>query len=168
MLAKPTTKSQVSKPGPSCSSREARPLARPRSQQPPPAARAPTPDTTAQPWKHRFQSASLAALAACTLIASPVVVSPALATDAAQVGTCVLQNCQAALAGCLADAKCLENLVCLQTCNGRPDETECQIRCGDLYQDKAVDVFNTCAVSEKKCVPQRVDEGERATCKLTH
>ena len=30
---------------------------------------------------------------------------------------------------------------------------------GDKYQDAAIDTFNKCAVSEKKCVPQRVDEG---------
>lgn len=33
------------------------------------------------------------------------------------------------------------------------------VRCGDLYGDKAVDTFNACAVSDKKCVPQRADEG---------
>ena len=32
-----------------------------------------------------------------------------------------------------------------------------QIRCGDLYSDKAISTFNECAVSNKKCVPQRVD-----------
>lgn len=36
-----------------------------------------------------------------------------------------------------------------------------QIKCGDKYADKAIDAFNTCAVSEKKCVPQRVDEGKK-------
>jgi len=75
------------------------------------------------------------------------------------VGTCVLKNCQKALARCLGDVQCVENLVCLQSCNGREDETACQIKCGDKYEDEAVNVFNTCAVSEKKCVPQRVDEG---------
>jgi violaxanthin de-epoxidase len=103
---------------------------------------------------------SLAALATCALIATPLSIPPSvIAADNAQVGTCVLQNCQGALAQCLGDLTCVENLVCLQACNGRPDETECQIRCGDRYQDKAIDVFNTCAVSEKKCVPQKVDEG---------
>lgn len=81
------------------------------------------------------------------------------ASSGKDVGTCVLRNCQKALAQCLGDAPCLENLVCLQACNGAEDETACQIRCGDRYQDKAVDLFNTCAVSDKKCVPQRVDEG---------
>lgn len=33
-----------------------------------------------------------------------------------------------------------------------------QIRCGDLYADKAVETFTACAVSDKKCVPQRVDD----------
>jgi hypothetical protein len=34
----------------------------------------------------------------------------------------------------------------------------CCCRCGDLYEDKAVNVFNACAVSEQKCVPQAVTE----------
>ena len=34
-----------------------------------------------------------------------------------------------------------------------------QIRCGDKYDDKAVQTFNACAVTAKKCVPQRIDEG---------
>lgn len=85
--------------------------------------------------------------------------SPALASDVAKVGTCLLSNCQGALAQCLGDAQCLENLVCLQLCNGRPDEAACQIRCGDLYQDQAIEAFTACAVSDKKCVPQKVDEG---------
>lgn len=97
---------------------------------------------------------------AMLLSASLVLTPPAFAgTDAARVGTCVLRNCQIALAQCLGDAACVQNLVCLQACNGADDETACQIRCGDRYEDKAVDVFNTCAVSEKKCVPQKVDEG---------
>jgi violaxanthin de-epoxidase len=35
-----------------------------------------------------------------------------------------------------------------------------QIRCGDLYADAAVKEFNTCAVTTKKCVPQRANEGQ--------
>jgi violaxanthin de-epoxidase len=34
-----------------------------------------------------------------------------------------------------------------------------QIRCGDLYADPVVKDFNTCAVTTKKCVPQRADNG---------
>lgn len=107
-----------------------------------------------------LHSAALAALAASVVTFTPLLPPPeALAVDNAAVGSCVLRKCQAALAGCLADAPCLENLVCLQTCNSAPDETACQIKCGDRFADKAVDVFNTCAVSTEKCVPQRVDEG---------
>jgi violaxanthin de-epoxidase len=43
------------------------------------------------------------------------------------VGSCLLGNCQVVLAKCLADGECLENLICLQLCNGRPDETACQV-----------------------------------------
>ena len=45
----------------------------------------------------------------------------------AQVGKCLLGNCQVVLAKCMADGECLENLICLQLCNGRPDETACQV-----------------------------------------
>ena len=34
---------------------------------------------------------------------------------------------QGALAACLIDGQCVENLVCLQKCNGRPDEAGCQV-----------------------------------------
>jgi violaxanthin de-epoxidase len=74
----------------------------------------------------------------------------------------------------------------LNTCNNRPDETECQvisknlesaevcqkisvicfvfiipqIKCGDLFENSVVDEFNECAVSRKKCVPRKSDVGE--------
>jgi len=54
---------------------------------------------------------------------------PSEATDAAKVGNCLLQKCQVQLAKCLGDVNCLQNLVCLQKCNGQPDEQACQIRC---------------------------------------
>ena len=46
------------------------------------------------------------------------------------MGKCLLGNCQVVLAKCMADGECLENLICLQLCNGRPDETACQV----IYQ----------------------------------
>ena len=50
-----------------------------------------------------------------------------MAADVAKVGKCLLGNCQVVLAKCMADGECLENLICLQLCNGRPDETACQV-----------------------------------------
>ena len=47
-----------------------------------------------------------------------------------KVGTCLLGNCQKALAGCLTDVGCVKDLACLQSCNGRPDEIDCQVRAG--------------------------------------
>ena len=35
-----------------------------------------------------------------------------------------------------------------------------QIKCGDLFENSVVDEFNDCAVSRKKCVPQKSDLGE--------
>ena len=39
------------------------------------------------------------------------------------------------------------------------DESECQIRCGDLFENDVVGTFNACAVSQKKCVPQKQPDG---------
>lgn len=47
-----------------------------------------------------------------------------------QVGTCLLESCQTQLAGCLTDIGCVKNLVCLNKCNGLPDESECQVTTG--------------------------------------
>ena len=49
--------------------------------------------------------------------------------------------------------------MCINSCTGRADESECQIRCGDLFENEVVGEFNACAVSQKKCVPQRTDDG---------
>lgn len=75
-----------------------------------------------------------AALAAALTL---VPLQPAAASDVAAVGTCLLAKCQGALTRCLNDTTCISNLVCLNRCNGEPDETACQIRCGDLYAGNA-------------------------------
>lgn len=82
-----------------------------------------------------------------------------LAVDALKTCTCLLKECRIELARCIADPACAANVACLQTCNNRPNETECQIGCGDLFENSVVDQFNDCAVSRKKCVPQKADEG---------
>jgi violaxanthin de-epoxidase len=50
-------------------------------------------------------------------------------------------------------------LLCIQTCTGKPDEALCQIKCGDEFANGVTDKFTACAVSNKKCVPQRQDDG---------
>eukprot|EP01041_Mallomonas_annulata_P001411 gene1411-2709_t len=92
-------------------------------------------------------------------ITLPGLPSPAFAADTVAVGKCLLQNCQKELAQCILNPKCLANVICLNTCNGRSDEAECQIKCGDQFENDVVGVFNACAVSQKKCVPQKQDEG---------
>ena len=99
------------------------------------------------------------AAAAATLSLLLLAPLPAGALNAAKVGACLLENCQLALASCLADEKCVESLVCLNRCNGLPNEAACQIGCGDEYASPAIKAFNACAVTNKKCVPQRVDKG---------
>nr|ART29441.1 chloroplast violaxanthin de-epoxidase [Lobosphaera incisa] len=120
-------------------------------------------DNSRQAWTQQIADgvqsvrSKATSLAAGLLLSAVIAAAPVYAADVAKVGTCLLSNCQVALAQCLADGECLENLVCLQFCNGRPDESGCQIKCGDRYNDKAVETFTKCAVSQKKCVPQRND-----------
>lgn len=89
-----------------------------------------------------------------------LVISSAEAVDALKTCTCLLKECRVELAKCIANPSCAANVACLQTCNNRPDETDCQIKCGDLFENSVVDEFNECAVSRKKCVPQKSDVGE--------
>ncbi|XP_042499776.1 violaxanthin de-epoxidase, chloroplastic [Macadamia integrifolia] len=89
-----------------------------------------------------------------------LVVPSAEAVDALKTCACLLKECRVELAKCVANPSCAANIACLQTCNNRPDETECQIKCGDLFENNVVDEFNECAVSRKKCVPQKSDVGD--------
>ncbi|CAM9752767.1 unnamed protein product [Choristocarpus tenellus] len=77
------------------------------------------------------------------------------AAQSKEIALCLLNSCQKELASCVLNPKCFANIICLQTCNGRPDEGFCQIRCGDLFENESVGKFNACAVSAKKCVKQR-------------
>lgn len=94
------------------------------------------------------------------LVSILMIVPSADAVDALKTCACLLKECRVELAKCLANPSCAANIACLQTCNNRPDETECQIKCGDVFENKVVDEFNECAVSRKKCVPKKSDVGE--------
>ncbi|PKI36003.1 hypothetical protein CRG98_043578 [Punica granatum] len=98
----------------------------------------------------------LATLVACLFLIIP----SADAVDALKTCACLLKECRVELAKCIANPGCAASVACLQTCNNRPDETECQIKCGDLFENSTVDEFNECAVSRKKCVPRKADVGE--------
>ncbi|KAM0890144.1 hypothetical protein ACQ4PT_027236 [Festuca glaucescens] len=104
----------------------------------------------------KLQLVTVSGLAACVVLLVP----SAGATDALKTCTCLLKECRIELAKCIANPACAANVACLNTCNNRPDETECQIKCADLFENSVVDEFNECAVSRKKCVPQKSDVGE--------
>ncbi|KAK8928364.1 hypothetical protein KSP39_PZI017925 [Platanthera zijinensis] len=87
-------------------------------------------------------------------------VQSANAVDSLKTCACLLKECRVELARCISNPPCAANIACLQTCNDRPDETECQIACGNLFENNVVDEFNECAVSRKKCVPRKGDVGE--------
>ncbi|KAF9604785.1 hypothetical protein IFM89_010326 [Coptis chinensis] len=106
-------------------------------------------------WR-QIQIMAVSGALACTFLVMP----SAYAVDALKTCTCLLKECRVELAKCIASPSCAANVACLQTCNNRPDETECQISCGNLFENSVVDEFNECAVSRKKCVPQKSDVGE--------
>ncbi|KAL0925432.1 hypothetical protein M5K25_003760 [Dendrobium thyrsiflorum] len=91
---------------------------------------------------------------------SILAIQPAGAVDSLKTCACLLRECRVELVRCISNPACAANIACLQTCNDRPDETECQIKCGDLFENNVVDEFNECAVSEKKCVPMKSDVGD--------
>lgn len=89
-------------------------------------------------------------------LASPI---PAMASDTGSIVSCLFSKCQLPLAKCIANPKCLANVICINTCNGKEDEIGCQIKCGDLFDNEVVGEFNKCVVSDMSCVPQKPDEG---------
>ena len=94
---------------------------------------------------------------AATILTAPL---PSMAaTDSGSIVTCLFSKCQFPLLKCIANPKCLANVVCINTCNGREDEIGCQIKCGDLFDNEVVGEFNKCVVSDMGCVPQQKDEG---------
>jgi len=110
------------------------------------------------PWED-FGNRAASIVAGIVLSTTPMgMVEPASAADGAAIGTCLLKSCQLELAKCVTNPSCLANLVCIQTCNGKPDEAACQIRCGDIFDNEVIGQFNDCAVSQKKCVPQREND----------
>ncbi|KAL7572398.1 hypothetical protein ACA910_021606 [Epithemia clementina (nom. ined.)] len=86
--------------------------------------------------------------------------APSMATtDPGAIVGCLFQKCALPLGKCIANPKCLANVVCINSCNNRPDEIECQIECGNLWENDVVGEFNKCAVSDMSCVPQQQDDG---------
>jgi violaxanthin de-epoxidase len=81
------------------------------------------------------------------------------ASDGAAIGLCLLKQCRGELAKCITNPNCLANVICINTCNGKEDETGCQIKCGDQFENAVVGEFNKCAVSDRSCVPQQQDDG---------
>ncbi|KAI5429838.1 hypothetical protein KIW84_034429 [Lathyrus oleraceus] len=52
--------------------------------------------------------------------------------DALKTCAYLFKECRPELAKCLSNPSCAPNIALLQTCNNRPDEIECQIRCGEF------------------------------------
>jgi violaxanthin de-epoxidase len=106
-----------------------------------------------------FQRATAATLLAVSLVATTQLPLPAHATDSGAIVSCLFQKCALPLGKCILNPNCLANVICINTCNNRPDETECQIQCGNLFENDVVGEFNKCAVSDMSCVPKKEDDG---------
>jgi len=81
------------------------------------------------------------------------------AADPAKIVSCLVTKCPVPFTKCITNPLCLANVACINTCNGRPDEIDCQIKCGDLFENDVTGEFNKCAVSDMDCVPQQPDDG---------
>ena len=59
---------------------------------------------------------------------------------------------QTELAKCLTDGQCQQNLICLQNCNGREDESQCQVSLDVVHISAASKAFpiTLCAASVLK------------------
>lgn len=101
------------------------------------------------------KSSILALGLSAAVVTSPV---PAMAADTSIV-SCLFSKCQLPLLKCIANPKCLANVVCINTCNGKADEIGCQIECGNLFENSVVGEFNKCVVSDMGCVPRKEDDG---------
>lgn len=98
-----------------------------------------------------------AALASLLLVGSAVAES----IDVKGVAPCLLQNCQGPLAKCLLTPTCAADLTCILGCQATKDPGNCEIKCGDFFENETVQEFNKCALSSGKsrCVPQRGNDG---------
>lgn len=70
---------------------------------------------------------------------------------------CVLEHCGLQLAECEANRVCRTWSNCCRNCNIK--DTDCQIRCGDLYKptnesSEKIVSFSECTISEHHCIPQ--------------
>jgi violaxanthin de-epoxidase len=114
------------------------------------------PSTLVTTIQHACTATLLALSIAATTTLNPL---PAMATDGAAIAGCLFQKCQLPLAKCIVNPNCLANVICINTCNGKADETGCQIQCGNLFENDVVGEFNKCAVSDMECVPKKMDDG---------
>jgi len=105
-----------------------------------------------------FFAWAASALMAVALLAAPFQ-SAWAEENLAKVAPCLLSKCQLPLAKCILNPSCAADLTCVIACSGQPDESSCQINCGNNFENDVVVEFNKCALSAKKCVPQRPDKG---------
>merc|ERR1712166_3499 len=80
-----------------------------------------------------------------------------------EVSEALLKSCQLPLAKCVTNPTCAANLLCIQTCTNRADESVCQIECGDKFSNDVVAEFTNCAVTEiEKDVAYELNAVEKA------
>lgn len=111
-----------------------------------------------QSARRSAQSLALAVAIGATAITQTPSVAQAV-SDPGAIVSCLVQKCPVPLGKCILNPKCLANVACINTCNGREDEIDCQIKCGDLFENSVVGEFNKCAVSDMSCVPRKEDDG---------
>lgn len=107
----------------------------------------------------KVTSMTFQALVGLLVLSSCWFANPTMAiaeTDPKEILSCLLEKCPRPLTSCVLNPKCLANVICLNTCS---DNIECQIKCGDLFENPVVGEFNKCVVSDMSCVKQKPDDG---------
>jgi len=116
-------------------------------------------EASASPWQLAVSMIGSAAAVVALVLGTPGLVRAESSVPMAAVAPCLLSQCQIPLAKCVLNPNCAANLTCIIACAGQPNEKECQIKCGDNFENDVVTEFNACALTAKKCVPQRPDTG---------
>ncbi|KAJ6951685.1 hypothetical protein NC653_040975 [Populus alba x Populus x berolinensis] len=74
----------------------------------------------------------------CILQCSTIMTMSSFTIKMTEGGQCIFVIARLELAKCSANPSCAANVACLHTCNKGPDEIECQIKCGDLFENSLV------------------------------
>lgn len=110
-------------------------------------------------WTQSFQSKTRTSVVSA-LLAMAIATKPldTLAINGEQYSydsgmVCATKNCIRELKNCMTDKSCAPGLACLLSCRFRENEGDCQVRCMDLYENRAMEELTECTLTKNSCYP---------------